>query len=491
MIKLILCLFVFSFSFNILAITKVGEVLCYEKQELMNLELSFNNSEVLPTYKSNRFCTYTIKSLSRVQVLIRKVNQVLFNGDTLTEPFGILQSFGSNDQVAIFSHIDEKILSQIIEIIPILDTKERFAPTEIIRINADIYEINETGLRNIGAEITSLRFGTGISDLPSSEMATLDSNGLGLSLKGGALELSGLISAERAKGNLKKVTSIKSETHNLSKFNYSDIIANYQAPGNGLNTFVEEEGLKISGTASINENNEKQVVLKDFDFYYGIRNIDGSIRKISLPQKRLVLSQGILHPLVSNEVSFTQTNRRGAINGLNRSWSKQSKRLLVYISAQILSWDEFTAELNIANPNASRSTFTKEEFNTLPDDCPTNLELLNGIVVRAVRGGDGKPQISYFLDPSLACKGNIKKRIDVYSYGSGVSKKKNRHNRSVEQLMLRPITIKGIKNLYFTKPTLKVYLKLRFYDQRKVKTKYTFVYANSTDFDISENIWIK
>ena len=478
------------FSCNAFANLSIkGEVNCYSKS-LLEKEFDEDLDRFTNVVTEGEFCTYTIRNLESVKQLIRKLNQALFNGDPLTEPLGLLQAFGDNDQDLIFNHSNQIILKQMIRLIPMLDTKEAFVPGEVIRLNTDIYEVTDTGLSNLGAGITSLRIGSGIGDLDDTGEISGNQNSLGIDLKVGPLELSGLISREKSKGNLEKITSIRGETYNLNRYDFSDITMNYQTPGSGLNPFEEKEGIEIRGKLSINEDNNDVVVLKDFNFYYGIPNGDGTVNQLNIPRKRMILKEGILFPLVSSKVTGVQVTRSRGFLGFNNSTSKENKRLLVYMSVQVLTWEEFITELSSKTPTNTRSKFTKEEVDNLPDKCISDKELLDKIVLKASRGTDGEPQLSYSLDPEYACKKNIKKKLFLKANGGGIKISDNTVVKSVENLMLKPVTLTGIKPYYFSISHFKLNVMLSYFSKKRTYKWHNLVYANSTDYDISENFWI-
>lgn len=471
------------FSFPVLAnFNQVGLVECYDKSQL----------GLQGTLVEGEFCTYTIKNLANVSELSRKVEQALFNGESLIEPDGILETFGNNNQTLIFSHQSPEILQQMKLIIPMMDSKESFAPNDVVRINADIYEVNETGLSNLGAAITNLRIGPGINDgLDNVRELSANSEGLGIDLRAGIYEISGRIAAEKSKGNLNRITRIKTESYNLHKTDYSDITTVYQAPGAGTSIHPEEEGIKIKAKVSINNRNRDLVVLKDFDLYYGVANGDGTINKLNIPKQRLVLKEGVLFPLVSSKTTGTETSRTTGLLNYGRTSNSQNKKLLVYLSVDIMTWEEFVGDMSIADRTKVKTKFNKDEIKALPTECPSTKELLSSLEVNAVRGGEGVPLLSFQLDKSMACKKNIKKRIYVKTSGGGILSQENTHLLKVEELMHKPVRIMGVKDYFWNLTWIEFTVGINIFNQRRSTVFHNLIYSRTENYDISENFWIE
>jgi hypothetical protein len=470
-------------SFPVLSSTsQIGLVECHDKSQL-GIDGGIIEGE---------FCTYTIKNLANVGELSRKVEQALFNGESLIEPDGILETFGDNNQTLIFSHQRAEILQQMKLMIPMMDSKENFAPNDVVRINADIYEVNETGLSNLGASITNLRVGSGINDgLDNIREVTASSEGLGIDLRAGIYEISGKLAAEKTKGNLNRITQIKTESYNLHKANYSDITTIYQAPGAGTSIHPEEEGIKIKAKVSINSRNRNLVVLKDFDLYYGVANGDGTINKLNIPKQRLVLKEGVLFPLVSSKTTGTQSSRTSGIFNFNRSSTQQNKKLLVYLSVDIMTWDEFVGEMSISKRAKVQTKFTKAQIKELPTECPTTRDLLSALEVNAVRGGEGVPTLSFNLDKSMACKKNIKKRIYVRTTGGGIGNRENIHLLRIEELMHRPVQITGIQDYFWNLTWINFTVGINIFNKSNTRVLHNLIYSRTENYDISENFWIE
>lgn len=461
---------------------QVGLVECYDKSQL----------GVEGVLVDGEFCTYTIKNLANVSELSRKVEQALFNGESLIEPEGILETFGNNNQTLIFSHQDSEILQQMKLIIPMMDSKENFAPNDVVRINADIYEVNETGLSNLGAAITNLRIGSGINDgLDNVREVSANSEGLGIDLRAGIYEISGRLAAEKSKGNLNRITRIKTESYNLHKTDYSDITTVYQAPGAGTSIHPEEEGIKIQAKVSINSRNRSLVVLKDFDLYYGVANGDGTINKLNIPKQRLVLKEGVLFPLVSSKTTGTETTRTTGLLNYGRSATKQNKKLLVYLSVDIMTWDEFVGEMAVSDRAKVQTSFTKVQIKNLPSKCPSTKELLSAIEVNAIRGGEGVPMLSFQLDKSMACKKNIKKRLYVRTTGGGINNQENTHLLKVEELMHKPVRITGVQDYFWNLTWINFTVGINIFNQKRTRVLHNLIYSRTENYDVSDNFWVE
>ncbi|MAZ48090.1 MAG: hypothetical protein CME65_05985 [Halobacteriovoraceae bacterium] len=494
-----LILLVVSFS-AFADLSVVGEIRCFSKQSLAQSDQEVSNLEREQIEAvTGEFCTYTIQNLANVNELARKTVQALFDGRPLIYPEGILEAFGNNDQTLIFSHSDPAKMNQMKNLIPSLDTRESFAPSEVVRIKADIYEVTETGLNNIGAGISNLRLGTGINDgLDDSFVASGTATGLGVDLRAGAVELSAFINREKANGHLRRVTQVRGDSYNLNNFSFSDITTVYQAPGAGTSISQEEEGIKINAKVSVNAENQNTVVLRDFNFYYGegfdrvspSGTVSRAVNKITIPAQRLILQEGIMIPIISENIQFESSLRsRGFLSFGNES-ERVSTRLLIFISADVLSWEEYISELNSINIQ-SRSSFTPAQRALLPSTCPSESEVLQALNLHAVRGEDGAPVLSFSLDDSVACKTNLNKRIYIDVEGGGIPGQANESVRTVEQLIHSPIRIQGIPDSSFSRSYVHFSLMLQYFNRRRTATYHRLYYSPSTFSDISQNFWIE
>jgi hypothetical protein len=493
-------LFLLVFSWGSFASTSlIGQVRCFDKISFLENQNNEPQSSQIRRIEGE-FCTYTIEHLANVSELNRKMEQALFNGQPLIYPDGVLEAFGNNDQTLIFSHTDPEIMEQMKKLIPLLDTRESFSPNDVVRIKADIYEVNELGLNNLGAGISNLRLGTGVN--PNSEVANTlvsEGSGLGIDLRAGALELSGLIQAEKVKGNMKRVTQIRGDSYNLNNYSFSDITTVYQAPGAGTAISKEEEGIKLSAKVSINDVLDNTVVLKDFNFYYGVGEdrvtpdgkVTRRVNQINIPASRLILQEGVLVPILSEKFDVESTQQSTGFFNFGRDRVQESKRLLVYISVDIMTWKDYVAELNSMDTSLIQSRFSKQEKELLPTKCPSQEALLSGIKLFAVRGDDGEPVLSFGLDKSLACKNNIKKRIHVNTVGGGVKYRDNTHVVTVEELMHIPIKISGIESGYYLRPWIEFQVALNIFRDTRSMVYHKLVFARSTSYDISDSFWLE
>lgn len=498
-----LILLVFSFQAHA-ELSVVGDIRCFSKQDLaLPSDSSLEDATLAERQQieaiSGEFCTYTIQNLANVNELARKTVQTLFQGRPLIYPDGIIEAFGNNDQTLIFSHSDPAKMNQMKNLIPSLDTRESFSPSEVVRIKADIYEVTETGLNNIGAGISNLRFGTGVNEgLDDSIVASGGPQGLGLDLRAGALELSAFINREKANGHLRRVTQVRGDSYNLNNFSFSDITTVYQAPGAGTSISQEEEGIKINAKVSVNAENQNTVVLRDFNFYYGegfdratpSGGVTRAVNKITIPAQRLILQEGIMIPIISENIQFESTLRsRGFLSFGNES-ERVSTRLLIFISADVLSWNEYISELNSINVQ-NRSSFTAQERESLPTACPNESDVLKAVNLHAVRGEDGAPVLSFSLDKSVACKTNLNKRIYVDIEGGGIPGSANEAVRTLEQLIHSPVMIQGVPDSTYRRSYVQFSLMLQYFNRRRTATFHKLYYSPSTFSDISQNFWIE
>ncbi len=462
--------------------TEIGKVQCFDR-----------TSEYEGVQFEGSFCTYTLKNLANVSELQRKVEQALFNGDPLVAPDGILEAFGNNNQTLIFSHQNEAVLQRMIVDIPKMDSKEEFSPSDVIKLRADIYEVSETGMSNIGAGITELNIGPDINDgLDNLQEARLNSDGLGVNLRAGIFQVSGLIAREKQRGNLRRITQIEGDSYNLDRFEYSDIAMKYQAPGAGTTVKEHEKGIRLSTKVSINNSRSDTVVLKDLYFYYGTENEDGSINALNIPKKRLVLQEGIMVPLLSFKSTGTITRRTSGILNFGRQETTEKTKLLVYLSVEITSWKDYIANMSKNKALAYKAKFTKEEKKKLPSKCPSLSELVDSIQTTAFRGIDGEPVLTFMIDKELACKSNIKQRFYVTTRING--NKATANNTQIyrlEELMHRPVRIKDIGPQLFLNEWIDFTVSIAPFRGRTTQSNsVNLIFINGVNPDIDDDFYV-
>jgi hypothetical protein len=463
--------------------------------QVNSTKLFQEGSVVCPEDKNGtgyEYCTYTLVHLTRAQELIRKVEQVLFKGDPLTSPDGMMEPLGNNRKVLTFWHINKDILQRMKDVIPMLDTKESFYPNTIVEFKADVYEVSETGLSNLGAEITNLKVGKSITDGSRSATMTGVPNGLGLDLKLGIIELSGLLSAEKQKGNLRRKVTITRPVANLSSIEYDDKTKRYAAPGAGTSIIKDEyTGVTLDGVVSVNDEDSSLVTIKNFKFTYGTLNSDNTVNMITLPSDDLIVKEGIAFPLVSSKTVGSFSSTTTSLFGLRKEVTKEDAKLLIYVSVKVKSWDNYIDSIQDLL-TIGKQKFDKEELETLSNNCISDMDLLNDITPIATRDHQGDPVLSIKLNKENACLKNIKNRIKVSFTGNGIPKAENKKNVTVESLMHIPVKINGLSmSKVREKSELKIKLKLEMIN-KGVKTKMThrLKFAPS-DYDIEDNFWLE
>lgn len=438
----------------------------------------------------HKSCTYTLINLTRGQELIRKIEQILFKGEPLSLPDGMMEILGSNSKVISFWHKDIKVMEQIKNIIPLLDTKEDFSSNTIVEFKADIYEISESGLSSLGAEITNLKVGAGIDDLVDGVGANSDGNGLGLDLKLGVVQLSGLLSAERQKGRLKKSITISRPVPNLSSIEYDDITNIYSSPGAaGTEIKTDKTGVSLDGVVSVNHENEKLVTVKGFKITYGTKNSDGSVNILTLPYENLVVQEGIAFPLISSKSIGTYKGNTTKLLGFNIGRSKEEARLLVYVTVKVKSWDEYIEHIKDILV-VGKQKFSKSEVEKLSSECVSVNHLLRDLKLIATRDLNGDPVLSLMLNKENACKTNLKKRIKIKISGNGISKKENSKFTTVESLMHIPMKINDLSLEKLRKSLLRFKYSAELVD-KGMKTKVSEkLYFAPNDYNLAESFWM-
>lgn len=437
------------------------------------------------------YCEYTVQNLNRAQALISKVNQALFNGRPISSSDGILQPFGENEQQVLFWHNNPEILEKMKTVIPLLDTLENFSTYSIVEVRTDIYEISESGLSSLGAEISNLKFGSLFDSDGDNGYGVSGSNagGMGVDLKIGTLELQGLISAERSRGTLNRKGTIIRTVPNLSDLNYKDTTPIYFAPGAGTNVLQPETGIKLNGKVSINQYNNSLVNIKDYKLYYGTLTDGGFVNSVEIPFDNLILEQGVSFPIVSSKTIGTMSVKKRGLLGFGNSETIEDSKLLVYTSVKIYTFDEYINSIkNLAQE--PKLSFTKKEKEELDENCVNDLDVLNDLKLIAKRDQLGDPVLSIMLNKDLACKDNIRRRVKISISGEDINKNNNTTVTNFERLMHIPIRIKDISPRKFTQGSLTFKVKFETYGRLRSKVTMYLEFAPSI-YDIEDMFWIK
>lgn len=454
-----------------------------------------SNGVICPTQNDQPlgFCQYTVQNLNRAQALIAKVNQALFNGRPITSNDGILQPFGENEQQVLFWHKNAEILSKMKTVIPLLDTMENFTTYSIVEVRTDIFEISESGLSSLGAEISNLKFGSlfGSDDNGSNGYGITGggNNGMGLDLKVGTLELQGLLSAEKSRGTLNRKGTIIRTVPNLSSLTYKDTTPIYFAPGAGTNVLQPETGVTLSGKVSINQYNKSLVNIKDYKLYYGTLTEAGFVNSVEIPFENLILEEGVSFPIVSSKSIGTMTVKNRGLLSFGNSESVEDSKLLVYTSVKIYEWDEYIAGIQ-SLAQEPKMSFTKSEKDTLATNCVNELDVLSSLKLIAKRDQMGDPILSFMFDKDLACKSNINRRVKITITGENINKTTNTTMTNFERMMHIPLRIKEIAPGRFNQASLTFKVKLETFGRPRSKVTLYLEFAPTT-YDLEGMFWIK
>lgn len=435
------------------------------------------------------YCQYTLLNLTKAQTLVKKVEQTIFQGMPLTPPEGILEPLGENDKVLTLWHQDPAVLDRMKQVLPMLDTRESFSTNSIIEVKTDIYEITETGLSSLGAEISNLKIGSGIRDLDDAGSISGSQAGLGIDLKIGAIQLSGLISAERSKGTLKRRASIVRAVPNLSSIEYSDSTPVYFAPGAGTNVFTQSAGIHMAGRVSINDENDQLVNIKGFNLNYGVMLDNGSVSTVNLPYENLILEEGVSFPLISSKTIGKMKITKRGLFGFGRSEEIENTKLLVYTTVKVHSWEEYVGQIR-SLLDVGKQRFDQEDLNNMERACPYLSDVLSDLELVAKRDALGDPMLSVKLRKEYACLDNIKTRLRVKITGEGIDKGQNEHLLTVERLMHIPLRIQGIELKKYNEPELDFKIRMETLGRGGTMVKLKLRFAPGP-YDIQDMFWIR
>jgi hypothetical protein len=264
----------------------------------------------------------------------------------------------------------------------------------------------------------------------------------------------------------------------------------YNAPGAGVDIKENRSGVSMNGTASVEAREDGLVNIKGFEFKYGLPNEDNTVRIVSSPFETLSIQEGVALPIAISSSNSQMTTSEVGFLGFGKKVVKENARLIVYASVQVKSWEEYVNEIR-SILNVGKQKFDKIELSSLLNTtCPSDIELLNGIILQARRDLNGDPLLTLRLNKQNACIQNLKQRVKVRISGEGLSKEENEDYPTIESLMHIPMRI---KNLGLTKYTDKSLLKFKVRLEtvkNGVKTKVTKkVYFAPSNYDLEDSFW--
>lgn len=434
------------------------------------------------------YCYYTLQNIPKAQTLAKKIEQTVLQGVPMLPGEGVLEPLGENEKVLVFYSSDGDVLAKMKSVIPLLDTNESFATTTMVELKTEIYEINETGLTNLGAEISNLKVGYDIGDLANGGGGASSDGGFGVDLKLGIVTLSGLISAERSKGNMIRRGTIVKAVPNLSDISYSDKMSVYAAPGVGSTFVSQNAGLTLGGRVSVNAADPSLVNIKDFSLEYGTLVGEDRVNIVSIPYENLILKEGAAFPLVSSASMGTMETTTAKFFGLGKKTVTENSKLMVFTSVKVYTWDEYIESIRDLII-VGKQNFDQEEVDAMPEACPYLEDIFNDAELIAKRDSVGDPMLSVALKKDYACPSNIKTRVKVKIRGEGIDKDANEHITTIERLMHIPLRIEGIKRSKFQEPELKFTIRLESLGAEEAEAKLKTIFAPNV-LQIDDLFWI-
>jgi hypothetical protein len=384
-----------------------------------------------------KVCRYYSQNFNP-QLLIQKINQVLNNERAFRGDNTFLVQEAGLEKVIMY-WVDENTNTKIANLLRLFDAPEHYKKNKIIEVTANIYEMAESSVRNIGAEISRLSLDGFSSD------NTPVTNGFQFGLKIGKADLGGVIAIERAKRKIKNENTAGRPVFNNEAFDLSQTTTHYLAPGMGSSINMQESGIRMSGVAAYDEKNEK-ILLKNFSLNYGVvkdpdGKIDnnGNIEIVSFPSTDILLDSNMAYPIVSlKSIGEMKYDRFGFILGRNEK-TAEAVKLVIYISAQVYEYDDYNAKLT--QYSEKKDKFTNDDLQGLRKDCLKEVDFLSDMKLIAERASNGDPLLFIQLKKENVCESQVKDWLKIKINGSDF---KSEVSRTVENLTLLPYRIDNI-----------------------------------------------
>ncbi|HAZ13492.1 MAG: hypothetical protein A2X86_13255 [Bdellovibrionales bacterium GWA2_49_15] len=427
---------------------------------------------------SLKICSYLAQNLN-AQTLIARILPVMFPDMPLDPREGFVQR--ENLKKIIFWFNNEEMRQRFSSLLPHFDLLEDFVPTSMVNLTTEVYAVTDEALTEISA---TLGMGASVG-LPSPTTAPATDTPAGLNLSAGFsygvanFSLSMALTAQRVLNRVSRVTSVQQVVPNFTNINYKHTTTIFMSPTPGT-AKEQDAGLTISGTVSVNRHNQEQILLKDFNLYYGVELPQASndavprVAALQINNPELYLLEGSSSVVVSAN-TFELRNNRGLGLPTRISRGTISTKLMVVVRAKALSFDEFLRSNREMRAMENQVHFTQAELDKFPTDTIPLDILMQAIRPFARLSLSGDRLLGIRMDRQYARKDNYKKNLEITIHAKGF---KQTAVRTVENLMLTGLKFEDLPRRVLQKATVKITIKARPFKKLTLRRPKKVLYYN-------------
>ncbi|MBK22780.1 MAG: hypothetical protein CME70_02145 [Halobacteriovorax sp.] len=429
-------------------------------------------------------CTYVSQNIT-ARALVSRINSIMFPGSILTPEEGYINV--ESLKKLNFWLTNEELKTRFIALLPLLDSFEEFNPSALVQLTTEIYSVSEKGFNHMSAQIASATTDTG--DATDVVLNTLGGGTIDLALKLGSNLLGSVLGTRVAREEVSQVETVTQLIPNMADINYSHGSTVFVSPTPGI---VKEAkaGLNIGGTVSINKFDSELVVLKNYNFNYGVINpsIDGEVTApvtlLSIQNPQLYLVKDTSTMVVSTHTVREESGREWGLGLFGRSKDKLRTKLMVVTRATAYSFQDYIRQLKKLRRLDLHRSFSELEINNFPGDSISMGTVLKSVKPYSLQTPSGQKILGMKIDKSFARKDNIKKSIEVSIKGGGI---KQEAILTLENLMLSGIKFNPLGLRYLDKKVIKLKVELKpFRGSRTERVKLKLYYNPRTNSFIQE-----
>ena len=436
-------------------------------------------------------CVYISKNLGAT-ALISRIREALKPGDILTPEEGYMNA--EDLKILSFWFYDEELRQRFERLVVLIDVKEGGGPGSLVQLTTEIYALSEDGLGHINASISQV------------QSQTNKENNFELFSKGGSLDLSlnlgdrllgAILGSHKTKTNSSRLTRVVQLIPNRADIGYSRTMKVYISPTLGISK-EEQAGLKLSGTVSVNANDSKLTLLKNYHFLYGIHipgpvvegkegNSLDKVNILSVKNPQLYLYNDMATMIVSTQTTQKDEGKQLGLLRFGKDKNKSFSKLMVIIRAKTFTFSEFMEGLKERRQFELYPTFSDEEIQKMPETGEVPLsEVLDSLQTFSRMTNSGDRIVGFSLNKKWASQDIVKKDVRIKIRGGGLKMEKI---RSIENLMLSGLRFDSFKMRYMDRSQIKIKVELEVHQpgsksgkrDRSVKDLY---------YDPERNTWL-
>jgi hypothetical protein len=429
-------------------------------------------------------CTYVSQNIVARQ-LVSRINSIMFPASILTPNEGYI-NVESLKKINFWLE-KEELKTRFIALLPLLDSFEEFNPSALVQLTTEIYSVSEKGFNHLSAEIASASTDSG--DATDVDLSTLGGGTIDLALKLGSNLLGSVLGTRVSREEISQVETITQLIPNLSNISYSHGSTVFISPSPGI---VKEAkaGISINGTVSINKFDSELVVLKDYNFSYGVINATtegetmAPVTILSIQNPQLYLVKDTATMVVSTHTTREENGREWGLGLFGRSKDKLRSKLMIVTRATAYSFQDYIRQLKKLRRLDLHREFSDFEISSFPNDSLSIKETFKLIIPYAFQTPSGQKILGFKLDKTFARENNIKKSVEVEIKGGGI---KQEAVLTLENLMLSGIKFNPVGLRYLDKKIITFKVELRkFGGSRSDRVKLKLFYNPRTNSFIEE-----